>query len=208
MSGLGEGGALEQDEERIAEQVDTYLRLVEKNPTGAEAFLARCLKARRALRYAFRDEDTGELLNMEDTICAIEDDYLARPSQAAPLPTEARRQMEAWVSEARARAMAAAELETEDAFEESQVDVVLDKLDDAKASFRFPRRVARRGGWWARKLIWALANLSAALGTAPKVLRELSPISKTGAPVAHSMATIRPLSIFDDLETVTDSLWL
>ena len=90
------------------------------------------------------NEDTGELLNMEDTISAIEDDYLARPSQAAPLPTEARRQMETWVSEARARAMAAVELETEDAFEESQVDVVLDKLDDVKASFRFPRRAARR----------------------------------------------------------------
>ena len=65
----------------------------------------------------------------------------------------------------------AAALEEGDAYTESKIDDVIDRVKVKRRSFRFPRSSVRDGGWLARKLVWALVNLAAALGLAPTMLR-------------------------------------
>ena len=134
-------------------------------------------------------------MDMREVLETLGDDYLGRASQACKKPTEVLRQVGQEVTDARAAARAQVVLEPVDAYPESRTEDVLDRLKVAKASFGLPRATASRAGWLARKLIWALANLSAALGLAiPGRGRELTPISKTGTAVARRPKELRPVS--------------
>ena len=90
-----------------------------------------------------------------------------------------------------------------------QVDEVVDHLGRRKAAFRFPRSSARDGGYWARKAIWAVANLIATAGLVYSGLcREVAPVPKAGGSLARGPDDVRPVSVMDDLEVVMETLFL
>ena len=126
-------------------------------------------------------------MDIADTSHAVQDDYSGGPANAQVAPKEVKRQVDQWVREARASARVAVLLEEGDAYTESSIDTIIDHVQVNRRSFGFPRSSVRDGGWWARKLVWALVNLATAMGLSPTTLRELAPILKGGADGRHSM---------------------
>ena len=184
-----------------------YLDLCKVSPGHAEAYLGGLLKPRQPVTLALQGPDG--LLSPAQAVAAVTKDVVERGRAAEEGDPVMLQAVRAGVKRVRKIAQAASLEEVGDPFSMKTVMEMLVSIKPGKRAVRLPRSALKAELAAACLCAWALCNLVVTVGLVPTAwLREVSPLRKRGPKVVTSTVNLRPVSYVDDLQGLTDALFL
>ena len=195
---------------------EVFSELHRVNPSRAQRFLSKSLRAHQGFEIALTEAQSGAPLSPAEVIQELLADLQARANNSFPQDEGARCAFQRQISTIRGSAGRpdvlghAARHENCSPYTLDEVDAFCDALSVGKNCLGLPYAALKAAVPQSRRLTWALVSLSwhCALSSTHWALRQFNHIRKSGPRLVKVVSNLRPISMASDMAQVQDGLWV